>query len=927
MSANENNTGLPGANNAPPAPPAATPPSAIPNPMAGGFLDGFFGSGTTPAQPGGAPQPETMSDADRAAEAKRLAEEAEAKRVADEAEAKRVADEAEAKRVADEAEAKRVADEAEAKRVADEAEAKRVADEAEAKRVADEAAEAKRVADEAEAKRVADEAEAAKREAEAKRAQLIAERKKDEADLPNLDKTATDKEAAAQQAKTDLEAAQQASTKADELETTAKADAVAKAELLAQAEKLVADVQAKVAAKTETFKPYKERFDKLYADLQKLRDAEAVDGTDSTPATKAAVERVKTEIDFPTLVARETAVRDETPAYEAAKSELADAEKELISAQTALTTPKQADTDAKTAQTEAEAKATKAKQDLATAQETSSKATAEAEAARAAHKQLADKLVKDQQADQALLKTVDDFIAKTGDYTTKAVPGTEAAVVTAARDAMVEAYNAIDFLEADVVLERLITDSKELTEKRAKLQSSQDLVRDIANELFKVKTSKELDDAFAALNKTDAVEKMKAELAFLSLVKVVQKQYSPLVTAGAQIQAEAYALEQAKLQPATEALAQAEAEAKTAVDKAAADAATPADKDAVAPAEARVVTLKKALKEVETAIETQKQKAEAEKQLKDAFDAYQKKAQEINDVLDTLHAHEGYVKGAKANLDAAAAKLAAATEVDRATAEAESKAAITALVDLVAKPETKVLAQLIDCRIEQRQAEEQSMKAKLDAAQAKYDAAVAANATPTAEGDRLVAETLAARDAAQALHAKEVSLAGTAQQRKTDLDAAVAAAVLPVDPVVAERNARAKQLAGIDKLVAIMQNKAKVDFAEDAVKRQKTNELLDTMLALNALYIRGNLTPDQFKVEAKVAIDEAHKTLDKHDGWKQLLVNLAVFVASLALAGIPYLIAAVCNKSWKAVNVNTDSQNQLENWENETKTAIPSAAP
>ncbi|KAJ3349308.1 hypothetical protein GGF32_005666 [Allomyces javanicus] len=66
-------------------------------------------------------------EAQRAAEAKRIADEAEAKRRAQEAEVKRIADEAEAKRRAQEveAEAKRLAQEAEAKRLEEAAEAKR----------------------------------------------------------------------------------------------------------------------------------------------------------------------------------------------------------------------------------------------------------------------------------------------------------------------------------------------------------------------------------------------------------------------------------------------------------------------------------------------------------------------------------------------------------------------------------------------------------------------------------------------------------------------------------------------------------------------------------------------------------------------------------------------------------------------------------
>ena len=77
--------------------------------------------------------------ADKALEARRLAEEAEARRRAEEEEARRKAEEEEARRLAEEAEARRIAEEAEKRRLAREAEERRKAEEAEKKRLAEEA--------------------------------------------------------------------------------------------------------------------------------------------------------------------------------------------------------------------------------------------------------------------------------------------------------------------------------------------------------------------------------------------------------------------------------------------------------------------------------------------------------------------------------------------------------------------------------------------------------------------------------------------------------------------------------------------------------------------------------------------------------------------------------------------------------------------
>lgn len=96
--------------------------------------------------------------------------------------------------------------------------------------------------------------------------------------------------------------------------------------------------------------------------------------------------------------------------------------------------------------------------------------------------------------------------------------------------------------------------------------------------------------------------------------------------------------------------------------------------------------------------------------------------------------------------------------------------------------------------------------------------------------------------------------------------------------------------------------------------------LIKSMQDCRTQYVRGFISLQDYKNKAEAAIKTAHHDLDKHRGWKQVLINLAFAVVTL---GIGYLAMAIYRKTlFPAMPVNTESKEILDGLEQDVSTSL-----
>jgi len=96
--------------------------------------------------------------------------------------------------------------------------------------------------------------------------------------------------------------------------------------------------------------------------------------------------------------------------------------------------------------------------------------------------------------------------------------------------------------------------------------------------------------------------------------------------------------------------------------------------------------------------------------------------------------------------------------------------------------------------------------------------------------------------------------------------------------------------------------------------------LITSMQDCRAQYVRGFISLQDYKNKAEAAIKTAHHDLDKHRGWKQVLINLAFAVVTL---GIGYLAMAIYRKTlFPAMLVNTESKEILDGLEQDVSASL-----
>lgn len=125
---------------------------------------------------------------------------------------------------------------------------------------------------------------------------------------------------------------------------------------------------------------------------------------------------------------------------------------------------------------------------------------------------------------------------------------------------------------------------------------------------------------------------------------------------------------------------------------------------------------------------------------------------------------------------------------------------------------------------------------------------------------------------------------------------------------------RFKVLLSLNPWIAALSEK-KAELSKDGHDQAatKAQELLTVIENAMEAYTSGQIELDVYKKQVQGAITTAHDELDKHRGWKQFLVNLALAVFTL---GIGYLIAAAYQGClFPAVHVATESEQKLDELE------------
>jgi len=132
----------------------------------------------------------------------------------------------------------------------------------------------------------------------------------------------------------------------------------------------------------------------------------------------------------------------------------------------------------------------------------------------------------------------------------------------------------------------------------------------------------------------------------------------------------------------------------------------------------------------------------------------------------------------------------------------------------------------------------------------------------------------------------------------------------PEPPKAQEIPARVQTLAALQAYIAVMNAKRK-DLEErheyDAVAA--VDVLFARMTRAKLAFTTNNIGLSAYKILVRGALSDAHIELDKHRGWKQLLLNLALAVLTL---GIGYLLVAACQgRLFPALPVATSSKKAL----------------
>jgi len=125
---------------------------------------------------------------------------------------------------------------------------------------------------------------------------------------------------------------------------------------------------------------------------------------------------------------------------------------------------------------------------------------------------------------------------------------------------------------------------------------------------------------------------------------------------------------------------------------------------------------------------------------------------------------------------------------------------------------------------------------------------------------------------------------------------------------------RCNELATLDVwLETIKTKKASLEkdgHQEAAIAAQKLLTMTNTY---SRGYVQGLSSPDDFKAQMDDALSSAHHHLDKHRGWKQLLINLALAIFTF---GVGYLAVALYQgRFFPALHVATKSEQMLDDFE------------
>jgi len=124
-------------------------------------------------------------------------------------------------------------------------------------------------------------------------------------------------------------------------------------------------------------------------------------------------------------------------------------------------------------------------------------------------------------------------------------------------------------------------------------------------------------------------------------------------------------------------------------------------------------------------------------------------------------------------------------------------------------------------------------------------------------------------------------------------------------------------------LTALREKKDDLDDRKEDAAKEAAEICLLGMEELNKGYVRGHLTLEQYQTQSKTILVTAHDELDKHRGWKQVLINLALAIFSL---GIGYLALAAYRGQWfPALSVDTKSKCVLDDVELGLASLAPAA--
>ena len=119
---------------------------------------------------------------------------------------------------------------------------------------------------------------------------------------------------------------------------------------------------------------------------------------------------------------------------------------------------------------------------------------------------------------------------------------------------------------------------------------------------------------------------------------------------------------------------------------------------------------------------------------------------------------------------------------------------------------------------------------------------------------------------------------------------------------------KARMIENLQSQLNIIESKAKdLQSRKFSKAHDATITLYDTLTQLKNKYSSGAIEYPAFKKDSMEAIKIAHKELDQHRGWKEILGNIAY-----CILGLGFLYAAYCAYKGKFFDFKTDSAQKLD---------------